>query len=186
MVQSIFARFKFMTIGRLTLALPEPTRPWRHLLSEFYDYPSAEIHTRRFNPFFTSSIFRLFDSPRLTHIHPRHLYASRVSWGVPRFRHTCLVVSLKASHTDFLLGPPFISESNESGNSRWRQQWCVFGVSLGHIPQTRVAFGGTAMSRGLCCVLVGNDLCMARWLKLGPLSIPNSCGHDTGGFRSQE
>ncbi len=71
MVQSIFAHFKFMTIGRLTLALPEPTRPWRHLLSEFYDYPSTEIHTRRFNPFFTSSIFRLFDSPRLTHIHPR-------------------------------------------------------------------------------------------------------------------
>jgi hypothetical protein len=58
-------------------------------------------------------------------------------------------------------------------------------VSLGHTPQTRVAFGGTAMSRGLCCVLVGNDLYMTRWLKLGPLSIPNSCGYDTGGLRSR-
>ena len=81
----------FMTIGRLSLALAETTRPSRHLFSVFYDYPSAEIRIRRFNPFFTSSIFRLFDSPRLTHIHPWS-FRLRVSWGVPRLRHTCLVV----------------------------------------------------------------------------------------------
>jgi hypothetical protein len=81
----------FMTIGRLTLTLVETTRPSRHLFSVFYDYPSAEIRTRRFNPFFTSSIFRIFDSPRLTHIHPWS-FRLRVSWGVPRLRHTCLVI----------------------------------------------------------------------------------------------
>ncbi len=49
-----------MSIGRLTLALPsplEPTRLSRHLFSVFS--VSDEIHSRRFNPFFTSSIFRL-------------------------------------------------------------------------------------------------------------------------------
>ena len=74
-----------MTIGRLTLALVETTRPSRHLFSVFYDYPSSEIHGHRFNPFFTSSIFRLFDSPRLTHVRPRP-FRPRVSWGVPRFK----------------------------------------------------------------------------------------------------
>ncbi len=44
------------------------------------------------------------------------------------------------------------------------------------------------MNRDLCCVLVGNDLYMTRWLKVVvhsklSLSIPNSCGHDTGGLR---
>jgi hypothetical protein len=38
----------------------------------------------------------------------------------------------------------------------------------------------------LCCVLVGNDLSMTRWLKLGPVSIPNSWGHETGWFRISE
>ena len=54
----------FMTIGRLTLALAETTRPSRHLFVVFYDYPSAELHTHRFKPFFMSSIFRFFDPPR--------------------------------------------------------------------------------------------------------------------------
>jgi hypothetical protein len=60
-----------MTVGRLIFTLSETNRSPRHLCSVFYDYPSDEIHTHRSNPFFTSSIFRIFDSPRLTHIHPR-------------------------------------------------------------------------------------------------------------------
>jgi len=38
------------------------------------------------------------------------------------------------------------------------------------------------MIRDLRYVLVWIDLTMTEWLKIGPVSIPNSCGHDTGGF----
>ena len=87
----------FMTIGRLTLVLPETTRPSRHLFPDFYDYPSAEIHTRRFNPFIHFPAFRLascdtYTPTVFTHgLHPRS-FRTRVSWGVPQFGHTCLVV----------------------------------------------------------------------------------------------
>jgi hypothetical protein len=57
-----------------------------------------------------------------------------------------------------------MSESKESGNSRWRQKWCVYVVSLGHTPLTRVVFFMTTITT---------------------LSIPNSCGHDTGELRSR-
>jgi hypothetical protein len=49
-------------------------------------------------------------------------------------------------------------------------------------PRTRVACRDhhEAWTMSRVCVLVGNDLCMTRWLKLEPGSIPNSCCHDTG------
>ena len=54
---------------------------------------------------------------------------------------------------------------------------------MGHTPLVHLSqSGSTVMSRGLCYVLVGSDLCMTGRLKFGPVSIPNSCGHDTGGF----
>ena len=57
---------------------------------------------------------------------------------------------LKTNHTDSLLGPPFMSEYKESGNSRWWQKWCVSVVSVGHTPLTCVVLDGTATGRDLC------------------------------------
>ncbi len=78
-------------ICRLTLALTETTRPSRHLFPPFF----TTIHRLRFtltnstrssrHPFSGSS------TPLVWHIHPWP-FRRRVSWGVPRFRHTCLVV----------------------------------------------------------------------------------------------
>jgi hypothetical protein len=128
-----------MTIGRSTFSLTESTRPSRHLFSVFYDYPSAEIHTRRFNPFFTSSIFRLFDSPRLTHIHPRSFRSKyhgefKISWGyhgefLGHELDTNVSSFLRTNHTDSLLGPLFFG-SQESGNSGVSTKMvCVCGVT---------------------------------------------------------
>ena len=104
-----------MVIRWLTRALDRPDHPLHHLLSEFYDYPSAEIYSRRFNPFSTSSIARL-DPPSFDTYTPVTLS------GPTRFHGESLDQTqepafLRANHTDSLLGPPFISESVQSGNS---------------------------------------------------------------------
>ena len=102
-----------MTIRWMTRGLARPDHPLHHLLSEFYDYPSVEIYSRRFNPFSTSSIDRL-DPPSFDTYTPVFHGESLGQTQEPTF--------LRVNHTDSLLGPPFISESNESGNSRWRQK----------------------------------------------------------------
>jgi hypothetical protein len=98
-----------MTIRWLPWVLVRSDHPLHRLLSEFCDYPSSEIHTLRFNPFFTSSIFR-FDPPSFDTYTPVTLF------GSPRFHGESLDQTqepdfLRANHTDSLLGPPFISES---------------------------------------------------------------------------
>ena len=104
-----------MTICWLTRALARPDHPLRRLLSEFNDYPSVEIYSRRFNPFNTSSIARL-DPPSFD------TYTPVTPSGTTRFHGESLgqtqsAVLSRANHTDSLLGPPFISESVQSGNS---------------------------------------------------------------------
>ncbi len=104
-----------MDIRWLPWALVRSTLPWHRLLSEFYDYPSTEIHTLRFNPFSTSSIFR-FDPPSFDTYTPVTLL------GSTRFHGESLgqaqeSVFLRTNHTDSLLGSHFISESLQSGNS---------------------------------------------------------------------
>ena len=72
--------------------------------------------------------------------------------GSPSVSDTWSVV-LRTNHTYSLLGPPLLG-SHESDNS---------SVSTKRTDP--------------CCVLVGNDLNMTGWLKFGPVSTPNSCGH---------
>ena len=74
-----------MSIRWLTRALARSAHFFCRLLSEFYDYPSAEIYSRRFNPFSTSSILRL-DPPSFdTYTSTRAPFGDHeVSWGVPR------------------------------------------------------------------------------------------------------
>jgi hypothetical protein len=113
------------------------------------------------HPPFTSSIFRFFrirrmrftvaDSTRSLR-HPfsgsPRPFRPRVSWESLGL-DTHVSSFLRANHTDSLLGPPFFG-SQESGNSGVATKMMrVCGVTGTYTPD-RVAFGGTAMSRGLC------------------------------------
>ncbi len=104
-----------MDIRWLPWALVRSVQPLRRLLSEFYDYPSVEIHTHRFNPFSTPSIFR-FDPPSFDTYTPVTLLGSTRFYG-ESLGQTQSSDFLRDNHTDSLLGPPFISESVLSGDS---------------------------------------------------------------------
>ena len=135
-----------MAIRWLTRALARPAHPLHHLLSEFYDYPSAEIYSRRFNPFFTSSMFRL-DPPSFDTYTPVTLL------GSTRFHGESLVQTqdedfLRANHTDSLLGPPFISESVQSGNPGVATRMTrADGVTSPDLRHTHISVGHTSLTR---------------------------------------
>ncbi len=103
-----------MDIRWLPSALVRSDHPLHRLLSEFYDHPSSEIHTRRFNPFSTSSIF-WFEPPSFDTYTPVTLLGSSRFHG-ESLDQTQEPVFLRVNHTDSLLGHPFISESVQSGN----------------------------------------------------------------------
>jgi hypothetical protein len=76
------------------------------------------------------------------------------------------------------LRPPFMSEI-ESVTLVSNQSEC--GV-MGHTPLSLCPPSGrTVMCRGFRCTWVRSDSCTSEWPKFGPTTIPNSCGHDTGG-----
>ncbi len=53
---------------------------------------------------------------------------------------------------------------------------------MGNIPLTRCPPSTcTVMSRGFRCTWVRSDFCTPEWPKFGSTTIPNFCGHDTGG-----
>ena len=130
----------------------------------FYDYPWVKIHTCRFNPFFTSSIFPILRLPHvLTCVHSRlYFYDSRVSWGVPRFQTRRYRTE---DYPRWLLPRTSLRGSQESGET-WN--WCVRGV-MGHTPLSHLSqSGNTVTSRDFrCCVTMIIDSSMSVWQKFG-------------------
>ena len=135
-----------MAIRWLTRALARPAHLLRRLLSEFHDYPSAEIYSRRFNPFNTSSITRL-DPPSFDTYTPVTLS------GTTRFHGESLGQTrssafLRTNRTDSLLGPPFISESVQSGNSGVATRMTrVDGVTAPDLRYIHISVGHTSLTR---------------------------------------
>ena len=163
-----------MAIRGLTRALARPDHPLHHLLSDFHGYPSGEIYSRRLNPFNTSSIARL-DPPSFDTYTPVTLSGTTRFHGESLGQTQSAVLS-RANHTDSLLGPPFISESVQSGNSGVATKMTrTSGVPLPDMGQIHISAGGVHPLSTWCpwaelslcavasvCGLVGSDLSMTR------------------------
>ena len=135
-----------MTIRWLTRTLARSAHFLCRLLSEFHDYPSAEIYSRRFNPFYTSSISRL-DPPSFDTYTPVTLSGSTRFHG-ESLGQTQEPAFLRANHTDSLLGPPFISESVQSGNSGVATRMTrVDGVTTPDLRTSHISEGHTSLTR---------------------------------------
>ena len=135
-----------MAIRWLTRTLARSTHFLCRLLSEFHDYPSTEIYSPRFNPFFTSSIFRP-DPPSFDTYTPVTLLGSTRFHG-ESLGQTQERAFLRANHTDSLLGPPFISESVQSGNSGVATRMTrVDDVTVPDLSHSHISEGHTPLTR---------------------------------------
>ncbi len=143
----------FMTICRSRFPLADSTRSSRHPYSRLFDSPTSPWH-----------------------LYTRGTFTSHGFHGESLdCRHGA---GLLETHVDYYLRPPFMSEI-KSVALAWNQS--VRGV-MGHTPLPLCPPSTyTVMSRGFRCTWVRSDSCTPEWPKFGPTTIPNFCGHDTGG-----